>query len=105
MSGAVALGFDASGGCGDECLLRMRFSASVPYEAACSALRESLRYAFEELGYKSAVTETLFFDELAQVVLHRVGFEQSGERSSCSDASSDGRESRVTWRVSPRILQ
>lgn len=107
MSGAVALGFDASGGCGDECLLRMRFSASVPYEAACSALHESLRYAFEELGYKSAVTETLFFDESAQAVLHRAGFERSGECGSCSDASSDGREKegRVAWRVSSGILR
>lgn len=107
MSGAMALGFDASVGCGDECLMRMRFSASVSYESAYATVRELLRYAFEELGYRSAVTETLFLDESIDALLHRVGFERSGERGFCSGASLGGRGTgtRVTWRVCPGALR
>ncbi len=36
MSGAVALGFDASSARGDECMLRMHFSASVSHESVYS---------------------------------------------------------------------
>lgn len=106
MSGAVALGFDASGGCGDECLLRMHFSASVSHESVYSTVRELLRYAFEELGYRSAVTETFFLDESIEVVLHRVGFERLDERDFCSVSSSGrcGKSARAMWRACPGIF-
>lgn len=106
MSGAAALGFDASSARGDECMLRMHFSASVSHESVYSTVRELLRYAFEELGYRSAVTETFFLDESIEVVLHRVGFERLDERDFCSGSSSGrcGKSARAMWRACPGIF-